>query len=297
VYEEISIQPTSPTFKNYGSWINSWNDFGCLGSRTDNLVIVENAKPSYAGTISGSGQTYSFNIPSDMVMPPASDDGHIYFVKADRSESYETYLSFWTGSNIGASWLVKNYSLSDSGNMPEGDEWSYRGTRAYGGSAMAGLIRRGELVNGVKHAITLKAPQQALNKNGPDGNCWTWPATACDGEYSSYATSGNLLMGSLVAIPPTADLSFITDPRIQNLAIALRDYGGYVTDRGSDIDMGGFPSCWQFMTEYALEDLDGVDTEYEQLGRLAGLLQVVVNNGPNSIGGGGKPRACFAPEL
>jgi hypothetical protein len=137
-----------------------------------------------------------------------------------------------------------------------------------------------------------------LNRNAPSGTGWVWPASGADGGWEqTYGTEGNLYMGSLLAIPPDADLSFITDPRIMNLAIALRDYGGIITDRGSDIDWAGFPGCIGYLGERSNPEVDAISSQYEQLGRMTALLRVVSNNASDRRGGGGRPRTCFAPPL
>jgi hypothetical protein len=163
---------------------------------------------------------------------------------------------------------------------------------------MAGLIRKGELQAGIMHAVALKLPQQVMNQNTGGGTCWVWPASACDGDHVNYATSGNVYMGSLLAIPPDADLSGITDPAIRNIAIALRDYGGYVTDRGAELTFGGgFEGCVHYLAEFRDPETERIKGNYDQMGKISALLKVVANNSNEKRGGGGKPRVCLAPRL
>jgi hypothetical protein len=154
----------------------------------------------------------------------------------------------------------------------------YHSSRAYGSSGFAGLIRKGELEHGIRHAIALSVVQ--CNGARP-----VWPANNSDGNQKD----GNLFMGSLLAIPPQVDLTTIAKPGTQlyEVARALQDYGGYVVDTTGaqalrvDCEMG-------------------VGTELNkgwQIGKLTKHLMIVSNNGPDSIGGGGKPRRPPPPPL
>ena len=106
--------------------------------------------------------------------------------------------------------------------------------RAYGGSGIAGLIRQGELTHGIPHALAAAIDPKAHNRNGPGGKAFVWPASSADGDSSTaYGTTGNLFMGTLVAIPPSVDLGELglRGPEME-IARALQDYGAYVVELG-----------------------------------------------------------------
>lgn len=70
------------------------------------------------------------------------------------------------------------------------------------------------------------------------------------------------------------------------LAKALQDYGGYVVDTGGAM--------------YAEQSAEGnarLAEMRDDLGRIMAQVQVVTNNSSSNPGGGGSPRAPFAPAF
>ena len=167
----------------------------------------------------------------------------------------------------------------------------YQGTRAGGMSSLGGLIRRGELVaRKIPHALAVAVDGSAMNRNGPGGRPFVWPASwAAGGDGSGYGDSGNLYMGSLVAIPPDVDLARLKlSPQGLAIAQALQDYGAYLVDQGDANII--------YYVEPAASDV--LATNGDDLGRLTPLLRVVTNNAPFNVGGGGNRRvATPAPPL
>ncbi|WP_369070005.1 fibronectin type III domain-containing protein [Kineococcus terrestris] len=146
------------------------------------------------------------------------------------------------------------------------------GVRAYGGSALGGLIRKEDIAAGViKHplAIALRATQLGYINNTagnygyyssgsftssdvpagwPAGTNRTgfsvakgykWPATEQDYDAPNSYT-GAVYMGSYVAIPSSVDpytLNIGTTESSPGIILfrALQDYGAYVTDRAGDM--------------------------------------------------------------
>ncbi len=164
----------------------------------------------------------------------------------------------------------------------------YQGTRAGGMSSLGGLIRREELIRGkIPHALAVAVEGGAMNRNAPGGKPFVWPASWADGgDGADYGTTGNLYMGSLLAIPPEVDLKRLKlSPQGLAVAQALQDYGAYVVDQGGgNIIYYVEPSAGDVLTTSATE-----------LGRLTPLLRVVTNNSPLSVGGGGEPRRVAEP--
>jgi hypothetical protein len=154
----------------------------------------------------------------------------------------------------------------------------YHSSRAYGSSGFAGLIRKGELEHGIRHALALSVVQCNGTKD-------VWPAVNSDGNQKD----GNLFMSSLLAIPPDVDISTIAKlgTPLYEIARALQDYGGYVVDTTGaqalrvDCEMG----------------VGGELNKGWQIGKLTKHLKIVANNSPDSVGGGGKPRRPSAPPL
>ncbi len=164
----------------------------------------------------------------------------------------------------------------------------YQGTRAGGMSALGGLIRRDELIHrNIPHALAVAVQGSAMNRNAPGGRPYVWPASHADGATGDdYGTTGNLYMGSLLAIPPDADLkSLKLSGQGMAIAKALQDYGAYVVDMGDANII--------YYVEQAASDV--LATSAAELGKLTPLLRVVPNNAPFAIGGGGEPRRVATP--
>jgi hypothetical protein len=170
---------------------------------------------------------------------------------------------------------------------------------AHGGSGMSsfgGSIRKGELSSSQPLHHALKVNLNAARFLSQTSGGYRWPALRAD----SYALSGGgcpaygghvsaLRMGSLLALPPNTDLSFIKSARARKIAQAMMDYGAYVVD----------DTCWDVHAidlEEGAEFSDGGSFDSD-LQRVFSLLAVVDNNGPSSIGGGGTPRVPLAPPI
>jgi hypothetical protein len=167
----------------------------------------------------------------------------------------------------------------------DGTGW-WSGRRASMLPSFAGLIRTGELSAGrIPHALAVQVPPSLLKEQV------VWPAYAFDRNNGYY---GILPMGTLLAIPPSIDLDQLglsTAGKV--IARAAQDYGVYVVDRGG--------SGLNFMAELGDPDIrwerDGGPAWWQDIEVIKNLLQRVTNNGPTSIGGGGTPRAPFAPPF
>ncbi len=183
---------------------------------------------------------------------------------------------------------------------------SWGGTTAAGASVIGGSIRKGESarIGGIQHALAALVHYRALNRNGPGGHSYVWPANRSD-DPSGYGTSGNLFMGSLLAIPPTVDITKlgITNRYALEIVRAMQDYGIYIVDTSP---------WWEFIGEVT----DGIKLKVEQwnaaswdwnatmypaiasshravlddVKKALPYLMVVANNSPTTVGGGGTPR-------
>lgn len=115
-------------------------------------------------------------------------------------------------------------------------------------------------------------------------------------------------MGALLALPPWMDIGkmkFETEPA-RILAQAFQDYGAYVVD-DTAWDVYAIITEWgpsgrvkdEFKEAWGFEfDPASRDTPWARdMDRIFTNLHVVVNNGPDRIGGGGEPRAPQAAPL
>lgn len=220
------------------------------------------------------------NVPASARPSPGADgamnvitpSGH-YSNEMFRTEAYAD------GWNAHGMW---HYDLYGSG-IGQG------GTGA-GTSHLGGLIREGELQNGIHHALQAALPR-ALQKSG-----YVWPATQQDNWMKTDPPHGHVREGRLAAIRPRVDVSALRLNTRQGLMVAraLQDYGLYdVNTSGSvaGITLYGEPS----VSNDANMSFDSPFTH--DLKKIHRYLRCVMNNSPTSIGGGGEPRVALAPPF
>ena len=152
-------------------------------------------------------------------------------------------------------------------------------------------MRHGEVTTGIRHALAIALNRHSLNRHGPGGNAFVWPANAVEpNTRKEFAERGNVLVGSLLAIPPPVKIETLGVGARGSfgyaLAQAMQDYGVYVTG-----------SCqWQSMHFFTAE-ADAPGNLEAILTRLFKELHVVANNAPATPAGGGVPRGPRAPEF
>eukprot|EP00037_Helgoeca_nana_P006337 m.58457 g.58457 ORF g.58457 m.58457 type:complete len:772 (+) comp17225_c0_seq1:86-2401(+) len=205
---------------------------------------------------------------------------------------------------------------------------------AHGGSglsAIGGTVRLGELGPGgtIQHAIKLEffgdawywgatTLQPSTQENGGRTQ-YTWPATGSDDDSVSRGhkppgysgTSPHIVPGALLALPPlVATQLLIKHPIALKIREALTSYGGYLVDSSSgyankvSICMAqGVNEELQSAYNVSFAAPHGVTARgqgadlYGELVLLLQNLHAVVNNGPETIGGGGTPLVPLAPPL
>jgi len=177
-------------------------------------------------------------------------------------------------------------------------------------SSIGGTIRLGELLPSappIRHTLKLLVYANKYLYQKPPG--YRWPAIRSD-QYAFDPNSDlkyggnnpNLVMGSLLAIPPDIteeSLGLNTIPG-RKLFHALQDYGGYIVD----------DTAWD---SHAIAVENGVEQEllsaynhvfgsnsglfYEDINTLFQALFIVNNNDRDNVGGGGQRRQPLAPPL
>jgi hypothetical protein len=226
-----------------------------------------------------------FHVPVG-AMPDDQADHHLHII----DETHRTVVEMFVAErlpngDIDCVVAVLN-DLTDAGVY---DEW--HGARAYGGSAIAGLIRTDELLAGdIPHALAIAVSRSALNRLAPGGESWVWPASWSDGgNGESYGAVGNLYMGTLLAIPPDVVIDALPLNDVgRAIGHALQDYGAYIVDSA---DGNLFYYAEPSAADLVPGSIDNV------LARLNRFLRVVENNSPTSVGGGGERRRDAAPPI
>eukprot|EP01043_Picozoa_sp_COSAG02_P058360 COSAG02_NODE_7250_length_3097_cov_2.364910_2_plen_209_part_00 len=197
---------------------------------------------------------------------------------------------------------------------------------AHGGSdisALGGSIRLGELnasAPPIAHALKLELDGSSYYYGGSRKSCFRWPADTCDGSAPTRytGTDPNVQPGSLLAVPPTIATAMshrLTSEPAKRILHALTNYGGYLVDNTAG---NRATVCGQFGLKEEVNDLYGFELGevynpnrswyrprnktnvaafyYDMIEVFRGL-SVVVNSGPNSVGGGGTPVLPPPPPL
>ena len=173
-------------------------------------------------------------------------------------------------------------------------------------SSIGGSIRRGELTGSqpIRHALKINLWAQKYLHYSSSNPGYRWPADRADSyaakEYKG--TNPKLVMGTLLAIPPvvTEKSLALQTPAGRKLFQALQNYGGYVVDdtawnsHALSVEKGVFEE-FRATFGYDFEGTSGAF--YNDYIKLFKALYIVDNNGANSVGGGGQPRAPLAPPI
>lgn len=158
--------------------------------------------------------------------------------------------------------------------------------KPFGLSNLGGLIRAEEYERDIPHALSARVSRDRLGGNNFSHPTTVWPATSNAANADAERTG--LHVGTLLAIPPGVDIRALvgdSGPGYE-LARAMQDYGVYISGYG-DAPLA------LIRGEARMNPAD----EDKVLSQLVPLLQVVVNNTPQTPGGGGTPRREAAPEL
>jgi GDSL-like Lipase/Acylhydrolase family len=283
-------------------WVNSdqYSHPIAYASDTDPLATVTDS--FHLPTSIPPGGSWQERIPPTARIA-AGTDAHMHIITPDRRFVQEHFGTSRQSDTAYATFRRHQVDLTGSGLGPQ------NGTRAYGGSAIGGLIRRWEIdpahpnyTGEIRHPLALALrPDQAYYSGvtlPEDGNGGTyngqgyglaqgyiWPATEQDAS-SPQVYTGTIPMGAYFAIPASVSLNTLgLSPQVLMVAKAMQDYGVYVTDTSGS-------------TALYFED-DGSDVMSAFTGAVVGppnwgnqfrsafkLLRWVTNNTPETPNGG-----------
>lgn len=171
-------------------------------------------------------------------------------------------------------------------------------------SSIGGTLRLGELVTDepIRHSLKLELYANQYLYSQPPG--FRWPAVRADiYAYNDYYDQGNmqyggsnpaLVMGSLLAIPPQVTLESLNLQTIpgRKLFFTLQNYGGYIVDdtlwdnHAIAIENGAME---EFASKYQYSFNSDAGDWFDDINKLFQALQIVNNNNPENVGGGGQP--------
>jgi hypothetical protein len=247
----------------------------------------------------------SYRIPEDAVIA-AGTDRHMHVVDPTR-----TYIDeAWDVTRLSATEYTcgrhEQVDLYGTGVGPQ------NGTRAYGGSAIGGLIRAWEVdpshpayTGAIRHALAMSLDyEQFYYSSGESGYDergygtalgYVWPATEQDW-YSETTYRGNIPMGSYFAIPPEVDVAALgLSPEGVMIARAAQDYGVYVADHTDGaVVFFAEPTVPRSFIEAVL---NAPSWDAQDLAVIRAQLRRVTNSSETQVNGPGARRVPMSPEL
>ncbi len=260
---------------------------------------------------------FSAPVPVDFIVSPATWDGLTpnsglaVLLKDGRTiKQTQPFARCVAGKNATSKYLFEDTDIYGDG---------YYG--AHGGSglsAIGGALRVGELVSedqSIKHVLKINVFGKKNLYFDETTRGFRWPARRADAyAKSNYGTSRTkpvnkeCRMGALLALPASViidDLNLETTPA-KILAKAFQDYGAYIVD-DTAWDVYALVTEWgpdgrvtdEFEKKWGFPlSVKEKDTPWgRDMDRIFLNLHIVVNNSPQSIGGGGTPRVPTAPPL
>lgn len=256
------------------------------------IVLASTNDPRADFFIAGQSAPYlTTHLPKAVFTTPAAS-GTTLLILPDGVTLLELNRFRRAGPNLHAESIHRG-DLRGSGIPPQ-----HASTTASGLAQIAGSLRRHELTNHIPHVVGAVIPLEILGRK-PDGTAHVWPALRSIAANPNLAPrldpSGNLHLGTLLAIPPSVDINQHAPPGTpaHALARALQDYGLLIKDT---FNGRGFTE-WEDIGRPHLvlcADEPWASGDPRQLARqLAPLLRelrIVENHGPNRPGGGGAPR-------
>jgi hypothetical protein len=168
--------------------------------------------------------------------------------------------------------------------------------------ALAGTIRLGELLPGgvIAHAVAID-----IDNLDNSINSYTWPATKKD-SYNYGGSNKYAIPGALFVLPLNFNIAGLKSVPGKILATAFLHYGAY---SGNDTKGPSIGLCTEWsekgdvQSEFAaayhtpFAGAGTASTWIEDVIAIFAALEVVTNNGPSTIGGGGTPIVPLSPPL
>lgn len=230
-----------------------------------------------------SARSAAYRIPANAEIA-AGTDRHMHIITPDGKYVHEAFGVVRVDEKNYTCKRHHKVSLNGSGLGPQ------NGVRAYGGSAIAGLIRSWEVQNMcIEHPTAWALTSSQLLCTGGDwgydsrgyGKSLGYVDPATEQDYDSKHTYEGLVpMGAYFSIENDAVLSGLSVAG-RMLAESVRDRGAYVVDRSSVMTCYIEPSAPAWFRVQLLPDLP----------RIRSMFRIVTNNTPETPNGAGLRRA------
>ena len=209
------------------------------------------------------------------------------------SEDGKTIYDIVGGRRNGNDIIARRLVVADlTGSGMPGE---YNAPTSTGFSDYAGSLCADDFNGPINRALGAVFHRSILART-PEGTAHVWPATRSPGGMASQVSpTGNLHVGTLLAIPLDVDLATIgvgNSGAAYEIAKAFQNFGLYLKKpHGGSPDGPQLGMCGDLRAANLPRDFPA------QLAKVASYLKVVENNGPNSVGGGGTPGQPSAPEF
>jgi len=301
VYEPIQSALTGAGFSAGGLNYRAWTVAVWLASPSDPVRRIYYER--WGGRLVPPGSFVERRVPAAAEQSP-DRDALMLVISPDRRTVLEAFHAVRLPTGDFKAEVATEVDLKGMGDI---------GVVTNGMSMLGGNIRAGELRTGINHVLAFTTSGKMWNRHAPGGRPRVWPARwadSCASRGTCYGSTGNLYLGSWVAIPPTVNLHALglETPEGQILARALQDYGAIGTTTAAGVkDRIIFRYDY---VAYKAGDLNSLLANWpafqRDLNRLARHLQLVANSHDNGAApsldptegiGGGPPRTAFASDF
>ncbi|ATB36873.1 hypothetical protein CYFUS_002288 [Cystobacter fuscus] len=279
-----------------GMTINTWANWDVYSHP---ITFASESDPwAQVTDYNDSSRSGSYYIPATAVIANGTDK-HMHIIQPARTTIEEAWNVTRQSPTAYRAGRHHKIELHGSGIGPA------NGVRAYGGSAIGGLIRGWETdpthpkyTGKLQHALAVAVDRVQLHYSGGASGYdasgygtakgYVWPATEQDwGSETTY--KGHVPMGAYFAIPPSVDINALgLSPQGKMVAQSLQDFGAYVTDAtGATVAFYVEPTAPSAFVSALRKDLPLIRSK----------MRRVTNNSASAPNGPGTRRVPMLPEL
>jgi hypothetical protein len=266
---------------------SGYNENIYTGSANDPLVMVTSS-----GTNGGSQATYQVHIPSGAV--PASGTDNTFTVDDTTSGTWYSFGGFhWTGSDTASASQASTEPDTGSGITQDGSNFDEG----------VGTLRESDLQAGtIDHMLRIEIPTsmaEAVGGSFSDLASYVWPQTQEDGfavnGNGGTPYSGTIPYGATIGIPQGTPepANVAANAGANMLWQALQDHGAMIRDT-----TGASGNNIVIQADQNVNSSDPLVQGMDQYGaQIMAATEILTNQGPNSVNGGGTPVVPLDPPV
>ncbi|MBS0640052.1 MAG: hypothetical protein JSS43_09285 [Proteobacteria bacterium] len=258
----------------------NYNENIWTGTASDPLVTITNT-----ATAGGTPGTFKVHIPVGAV--PAGGSDQTFTVDDTTTHTWYSFGGFnWTGSNTATARQGSGESDYGSGIQVDNSNWDQG----------VGTLRQSDLDAGaIHHMLRIELPTSMLLSYSSSAYQLApnaWPQTQEDG-FGPQNYTGTVPYGVTLGIASTAvePAAVAANAGADMLWHALRNHGAMIRDSG------GSGNTVIFQTDQNVNFNDPLIQGMIQYGsQIMSQVQILANQGPNSVNGGGTPIVPLIPN-